>query len=373
MKKIIFFMIILTFYFVGCASYEDANLTMFTLVTIIDIDENNKPIVTMELFRSLYSQEKAGEMGARFILEGRGDTISEAISDINQKASYRVNTIHNKMLIFTDKAAKYGIDNFLGMFIRDQEFLLRPYVMIYEGDPKKLMDTKIRQEEFLGLYLEELVRNEFAISIHYPERLFEYANLRTIGAKTDILNIIKMEGEEPSEVVIYEGAVIVEDKMVDKLTKHDMRVYTLTMEEKTNGFITIPNPQMKGKYVSLTLLENKIKTEIKYDGKIENVIHFSKELSFKLSFNETQKIIDLTDQEIRKKLEAEVKKKITEESEALFQEYKNKGIDVFDVQATFMRKYPKESSKDVLGRTKIDIKVEVYIEGSPNTQNFNDN
>lgn len=370
MKNIIITLIGFTFFFVGCSSYKDANLAIFTLTTIVDIDEDNKPVVYMETFRSHYSQDNATEKGERIIFIGRGDTISEAILDLNQKASYKIITTHNKALIFTDKAAKYGLDNFLDVFIRDQEFLLRPYIMIYEGEPKKLLDTRLEQEEFVGLYLEELVKNKFVIAIKYPEKLYEYVNLRTIGSKTDVINLIKLEGEEPTEIFLKEGAVIKEDIMIDILTKREMKIYSLMMNEHSKNYITIAHPQIDDKYVSLEIIKTKVKTDVKYDGKPESIVKFNKNLSLRLSFIEAQQSINLTDKEIRQAMEEGIKKMIIQESEALFQKYKTKNIDIFEVQAAFERKYPHEDSKDIIKKTQLDMKVEVFIEGSSDTQNF---
>ncbi|PKM52390.1 MAG: hypothetical protein CVV02_01160 [Firmicutes bacterium HGW-Firmicutes-7] len=371
MNKVIIVCVGLIVCLMGCKSYQDINRTVFTVVTIVDLDEDNKPIVYMETFRSLYSQENASEKGERSILTGRGDTIAEAVLDLNQMASFKIMPSHNKALIFTEKAARYGLDNYLDIFIRDQDYLLRPFIMIYEGDPKALLELEVTQEEFMGLYIEQIVQNEFNTSITYPKRLYEYASLRTMGDKTDVMILMTVEEREYPQIFIAQGAVVKEDKMVDKLTMEEVRIFTIIMEEHTSGYITIPHPELQGKYISLLMMKNKIKTDIQYGGKQEDVIKFKKKVTLRLSFEGTQKEIDLSDEKVRKQVEEGVKKKIIKESEALYQKFRNKDIDIFGVKKNFQNKYPQEYDGSVFKNSQLELEVDVYIEGSSNTVNFN--
>lgn len=366
---ILFFMTI--FLVTGCGSYKDANRTMFPVTTIVDIDEDNKPIVYMEVFRSRYSQLDANEIGVRNILTGRGDTIADAILDLNQSASYEIVATHNKALIFTDKAAQYGIDHFLNYFTREQEYLLRPYIMIYEGDPKELLNVNTGQEAYIGLYLEELLRNEFSEAISYPERLFEYMNLSTIGDKTDVLILLSIQKNDVTKVYVRKGAVMKEDKMVEVLPEDDLKTYNIFTEQHQVGFITIPHPEIKELYISLEVLKNNVKTNVVYDKDTNNVILFKKNISLKLSIAETQGKLEITNASTRHKIEESVKKKIIKDCEALYSKYKNQDIDIFNFEKIFMNTYPHDYYNNAFQNSKLELTVEVFIEGSPNTQNYN--
>lgn len=370
MRKIIIFCIGITLFLVGCGSYQDTNKTLFAVTTVVDIDEENKPIIYMEAFRSLYSQESADEKGERIILTGSGATMADALLDLNQMASYEVIATHNKAIIFTEKAARYGLDHFLDFFIREQDYLLRPNIMIYSGDINELLDIETGQEEFLGFYLEQLVKNEFSEAITYPEKLFEYINLSTIGDKTDVLILLSIQEDERPKIYIREGAVMKENKMVEKLSKDEIKVYCIFDEQHQVGYITIPHPKVKGQHVSLEVLKNKVKTDVIYDGNKENTVKLKKDISLRMSFEETQSKLDIRDSKIRQQLEEGVKKKVIEESEALYSKFKNQGIDIFDVEKEFRDNYPHEKKNDVFKSSQLDINVKVFIEGSPNTQNY---
>lgn len=366
MKKMFLIIIIQIFFLVGCSSYRDINMTMFSVMTIVDVDENNQPVVYMELFRALYDQEIANEKGERFILFGKGETIAEAISHLNHKATYRIHGAHNKVLAFTDRASKAGIDNYLDYFIRDRKFLLRPYLLICEGEPMDLLNVQNNQTKFLGLYFEQLLKNELAIADKEPKRLYEYVNLRSIGAKTAVIDLVSVQN---NTIFKEEAAVIMDDKMVETLNEEELIAFNTMMSNTDEGYITVPHPYIKDKLVTLEIIKRRIKTNIEYKGNNE-VVKLEKKINLKLSFNETQDQIDLTETSIRQKIEEEIKKKIVEESEQLFDKYKKKHIDIFHVEEVFNRKYPKANQEEVLNITELDMKVEIIFEGSPDTQGF---
>lgn len=369
MKKILFIVTMILFFISGCSSYRDVNNVLFTVMTIVDVNESNQSVVYMELFRGLYDQEVADEKGERIILYGKGKTVVDAISHLHHKATYKVDGAHNKVLIFTERAAKVGLENYIDYFVRDQDFLLRPYLLIYKGEPMDLLNSKNDQTRYLGLFFEQLLKNEIAIADKEPKRLYEYMNLRSIGSRTVVLDLLTVKDE-----VFYkeEAVILVNDKLVETLNEDELIAYNTMMSNTDEGYISISYPLDKEKYVSLEVLKRAIATNIEYSGNEEETIHFTKNIKLKLAFNETQGEIDLTDSKIRSKIIQEVKGKITKESEELFNKYKKKNLDIFGVQEIFNRKYPKVKLKDVIENAKLKINVEVIFEGSPDTEAFND-
>lgn len=368
MKRLLLILILELLVVTGCSSYKDANLILFSVMTIVDVNEDNQPVIYMELFRALYDQEIADEKGERVILYGEGVTVAEAIDHVNHKATYRIHGAHNKTLVFTEKAAKAGLNNFLDYFLRDQEFLLRPYLLIYKGEPMDLLNAKNDQTRYLGLYFEQLLKNEVATAYKEPKRLYEYANERCIGAKTVVIDLLTIDNQK----IKKENAVILkDDQFVETLTEDELIAFNTMMSNADEGYITVSHPNEKDKLITLEVIKRRIKTNIKYNEKTEEVVQFNKNISLVISFNETQGQINLEDSQTRKKIVEAVKKKIVQESEDTFNKFKKKGIDIFGVEAAFNRKYPNGKKEDVIEITKLNMTVDVIFEGSPDTEGFN--
>ncbi len=354
----------------GCASYRDINKTAFITATIIDVDEGGKPVVYAECFISNYSQIDNTERGIKTILVGRGATITEAIQKINQTSRQPISTVYSKMLIFTKKAAEHGIGDYLDVLMRDQEFLLRPFMTIYDGEPKEILELSIVQGDYMGLYLEDLFQNDKVTNIMRPDKLFDYINRTTCRSNIAVLGIIGIKEDEADPYIgIKEAAVLKENKLVDTLSEDEFKTYCVLDGKSKQTLLTIENPEDEKSKITLTAINASSKKSIQYDGKAGNVIHYKIEVNLRLTVNETQGFLDLEDQEIRKEMEEAVKDKIKEEGAELFNMYKIRGIDLFGAEEQLYRKYPHALVADVVGSTDLEIVINAHIEGSSNTQN----
>ncbi|MBC7958884.1 MAG: Ger(x)C family spore germination protein, partial [Vallitaleaceae bacterium] len=348
------------------------NETVFTTVTVIDVNEEGKPVIYMECFLGIYSQLENTEKGRRTVIVGRGNTITEAIQRINQTASREVSVVYSKMIVFTKKASEKGVGDFLDILVRDQESLLRPYVVIFDGDPMELLNVKLAQTDYVGLYLEKQFQSNAISNMIKPYNLAEYMNLRSTKAQLAVIAIIGVDENEADPYLgIKEAAVVEDDKMIETLTEDEYKSYCLLSGFSKATLLTVDNPQDKESKITLNVLNNKTKKSIKYDGKSGNLIHYKVELNLAVSFEETQKPLALKDDSIRKKIVKEIQEKIEGEGSALFEKYKVMGIDLFDVEDELYRNYPKYQMSDVVGSTDIEIVVKVHLEGSPDTQNYN--
>ncbi len=131
------------------------------LPLIIDVDDNGNPILYAEAFKGVRGQPEG--MDERILFKGKGKTMFEAVRDMNATSSYKLNYTQNKVIIFTQKAAEFGLDNFIDFLDRDQELLIRPYIAVYTGDPEKLMKLKIIQEKYIGLLYNATYRKYWSI------------------------------------------------------------------------------------------------------------------------------------------------------------------------------------------------------------------
>lgn len=372
-KKCALFLFFISMILSGCDSYRDINLTAFTVMTVIDVDDEGKPIVYMECFSTHYSQIEAGVTGQRTVLVGRGETIAESIQKINQTSKQQLSQVYSKMVVFTKKAAEKGLEDYLDILVRDQEYLLRPYIVIYDGEPMTLLNVRPLQGDFVGLYLEDLFASDAVSNTMHPFQIFEYINLRVSNSQMAVMSILGVnENEADPYIGIKEAAVIRADKMVATLTENEYKMYCLMDGMTKATLITVPHPEDEKAKVTLNAVSRKVKKIIEYNGENGSVIHYKIEIKLSLILVETQKPLNFQDDEIRNKLEKEIQKKLKDEGEELFEQYKRKDIDLLSVEDKFVEKYPHYKIINVLGNTVFEVEVKTHLEGSPDVQNYTD-
>lgn len=354
----------------GCFNYVDINNVIFVTALIIDIDEEGKPVIYVEGFHSFRSNETNSEKGERIFYTSTGETLFDAVRELNTVASYKLNYTQNKAIIFTERIARQGIKEFIDFLHRDQELLLRSYIMVYEGmKPEDLVSLKIKENEYLGLLLYEMLENPAIGSRKVHERINKYLNNRLKGQEVDLVTKIKIDEELAEKKVKVAGAAVFkDDRMVDKIDEEKVKSYHFIMNTLKGGLIIIPHPVYEDKKVVLEILQNRVKTKSEITMEGDRII-LKKEITVRTTVGETQESLIL-DEDTLQEIIKTAENKIKADTEAFFNKYKEKGLDIFNVQDQFKIKYPKVEVENVIEATELEVKVNIYIEGSPNITSF---
>lgn len=350
----------------SCFSYRDINKVSFITGLLINVDVDGTPIIYAEAFKGVRGASPQG-MDERILFKGIGKTIFEAARNMNSSSSYKLNYTQNKVVIFTQKAAELGVDNFIDFLDRDQELLIRPYIAVYSGEPEKLMKLNIPQEKYIGLFIAQLIENIGASSRAVILSINEYLNQRKIGDKTNVVPIIsiKKDSLEP-KLEINGGAVIKDDKMVSVLSREEGQGFNFLMNSVSGGTLEITNPCDTNKFITLEILKSKTKTEISYEN---NIVYLKKKIKVKVDFGEAQKRIIFTKENINK-IQEKSEENIVKACNKIFQKYKDMGIDIFDIEEQFYRKYPKIKIEKIIDKTELKVEVEVEIMNTGDVNNF---
>ncbi len=352
----------------GCFNYKDLNRVVFSTSVVVDIDDDGNPILYIEAFKPLRGAGKGSEKGERLLFKAKGKTLLEAIRDADLSTSYKLNFTQNKALIFTQKSALYGIDNFIDIFTRSEEFLIREYVFVYFGDTEKLLKTKFKDEEYIGLYLADLIQNQGASSRTVELNLYDYNNQRLTGSRINLVTVIDMKKDQPQDKLEVNGAVVMkDDKMVSYLQKQEGQKYNFLMNNIVLGTLEPENPVDKNKYVTLEILRSRTRTSLSYKN---SKVILKKTIDIKTSLSEAQKKIRFSQDNIDK-LKANAEYNVRTFCTGLFKDYEKMGLDIFGIEEEFARKYPKEKLPDnIIMNTELQIEVNVQIEGSSVLNDF---
>ena len=350
----------------SCFSYKDINRILFVTALMIDVDEEGRPILYAEAFRGVRVAATEG-LDQRVIFKGTGKTVFEAVRDMNAVATLKLNYTQNKAIIFTERAAEFGVENFIDFLDRDQELLVRPNIVVFRGDPEKLMKLELIQEKYIGTLIRRIIENIGTSSRAVTISFNEFYNQRSRGDKTNVVTIlvIKKDSLDP-KLQVSGGAVIKDDKMVSSLAREEGQGFNFLMDNVDSGTLEITNPSDINKFITLEIKSSDTKTKVNY---YDNILHLKKIVKVKVDFGEAQKKIILTKENINK-IQEKSAENIEKACNNLFQKYKGMSLDIFDIRETFYAKYPKERVEDIINVTELEVEAEVEIMNTGDIKNF---
>ena len=176
----------------GCFNYRDINNVTFVTSMVFDLDPIGNVVIYMDCVRPYRDNNESSDNGKRILYKGTGKTVLEALRDVNMASSYKINVTQNKAFIFTEKAVKEGIDKFLDIINNDQEFLVKPYIFAYFGDVERLLKVAASDEEYMGLFINDLVKKNKANSRAIIVNINEYMTESEIGANSALIGALEL-------------------------------------------------------------------------------------------------------------------------------------------------------------------------------------
>lgn len=362
----VFLVLIYITTFTGCFNYRDIDKIIFATSIVYDVAPDSNVLVYLEAFKAQRTLSKGSEQSQRLVFRGMGKTVFEAIKDINLQSSYKINYTQIKAIIFSEKAARKGIKQFVDVMTRDPEFYLKPYMAVYLGSVEELLQGGFKEEQYVGLLISDLMRNIGTSSRAIRIRYADFLNARTKLDRASIMTAIQLgKNKYKNSVELNGGAVFVNDKMIDVIEKSETQAYNFMVDRVQSGVMEVINPNNKNKFISLEILKSKTKTDINYDN---NKIYLTKKINVDTSVSESQGQINLDEANI-KKVEINADKNLINNANKIFDKFKKKGIDIFNIQDDLENKY-KIRENGLIKKTQLTIDPKVTIEGGGKTGSF---
>ncbi|MGL4873194.1 MAG: Ger(x)C family spore germination protein [Clostridium sp.] len=344
----------------GCYNYKEINNVTFVTSVVLDMDPLGNVVIYMDCVKPYRNNNESSDNGKRIIYKGTGKTTLEAIRDVNMASSYKINFTQNRAIIFTEGAAKEGIGKFLDIINNDQEFLVRPYAFVYFGEVDKLLNLVASDEEYLGLYLTDLVQKNKANPRAIVKTINEYITESEVGSGYSLLGAIQVRKDVTDERVELSGGVIMQNNLMkERISMIDGLSYNMLTNNIRTGTLESVNPQMNAGFITLEILNNKTKTNINYDG---NRVLLTKDINIKTTLAEEQGRF-IVDKETLELIKQREEKKIKEYLNTFFDKFNKKNIDIMGVERLLEMKYPNLIKGNILSIVDIDINVKVNIEG----------
>lgn len=346
---------------VGCFNYRDINKVSFATSIIFDSDDFGRTVVYVDCVKPYRSTNESSDKGKRIIYRGMGKTTLEALRDVNLASSYELNYSQNRAYIFTERAAKEGINKYTDLINNNQEFQIKPDLFVYFGDVDDLLKITSSDEEYLGLYLEELVHRNTKNPRAMRANINDYLSNQKESNNTYVIGSVEIKEDAlDKKIEIGGGAVIKDGKLVDKIDSREAMSYNFLTNKVNKGTLEISNPQDEKGFITLEILGNNTNSSLIYDNKRIKLI---KDLKLRVSIAEIQGRA-IVDKELLDYIKASKEKEIEAYLQNSFKKYKEEEIDVFDIARLLNINYPKETIENPISITDLEVNVDLIIEGT---------
>lgn len=359
--SILLLLLLFSSLFIGCFNYREINKMTFATSIIFDTDEYDNVIIYIDCVRPYRSANDSSDKGRRVVFKGTGKTALEAIRQMDTKSSNDINFGQVRAYIFTEQASRKGVKKYIDLVNNNQEFSFKPYMFTYFGDVENLLKVATDDEEYLGLYLDQLVNKNLGNSKIVSSNVNDYIAKSLVSNNISLMTAISIGEDAVDSKIQLDGGVIMKDNhMIDKLELKDVVSFNLLYNKVKTGTFELPNPNELDKFVTLDILENNLKTSVSVEG---DKVKLNKQINLIVSIGEIQGSLTV-DGDALSALEQALEDKMQIYLNDFFNEYKNKGVDILGVRRLVEEYYPKEEVEDILGNTELTIDLFITIDGS---------
>ena len=363
--SILLSLILIPLLLTGCFDYHDINKVTFPTSVIFDVNDLGQEIVYLDCIKPYRSTNDSSDKGRRIIYKGEGKTALEALNDVNRASSFKLDYSQIRAYIFTEKASRKGIKKFLDLINNNSEFSMKPSAFVYYGDVDELVKTVSTDEEYLGLFLNDLVGKAKYNPRAVRSNINYYLSNILMGSNTALLTSIDLKEDALDKKVEISGASIFKDnKLVEQIDNKDSLMYNLLMGTTKAGTLDIANPQSKENFVTLEILDGGISDVLKYDNKKFKLI---KNINLEVSISEIQGKLTV-DSSALDYIKVNEEAYINGYTQYIFEKYKKKDLDIFDIKRMVEMYYPDLDEDDPLANTDIEVHTNIIIKGTGTTK-----
>ncbi|AIQ14529.1 hypothetical protein PDUR_23525 [Paenibacillus durus] len=348
----------------SCLGYRDLDHIVFVTSILLDRDEENNIVFYFETLNSIRSSSMESNQERRIVYKIGIQNPGDALNELESHTSAPVTLAHNKVLMFTERFARGGLDQAFELFERWQDSSARTLLGIFAGATDFYVKPNHQDETITGLYLYDMLGDMQSVTSNGVKiNIKEFMSQKYIGSRINSVPIINVSKDEVTEGQYYlDGlGLIKEYKLVGKLNSEETGYYNFLVGKEVSGNINTKNPEDETKTVSMMLQNNKrYKSEVKLEN---DVLKLKVKLKLSTDISAVQGKLELTDDTIAK-MEETMEEKLERNCQKMFREWKDKKIDIFGVQEKFERKYPSDNRKNIIENTELEVDFKVNITGT---------
>jgi len=228
------------------------------------------------------------------------------------------------------------------------------------------LSTVSADEEYLGLFLNDLVGKEKYNSKAVKSNINYYLSNVLMGGNTALLTSIELKENALDKKIEIDGASIFKDNiLIEKINIENSLMYNILMGTAKTGILEATNPNSKSDFISLEIIDSNVKDNLSYEN---GAIKLIKDIEVDVSVSEIQGSL-IVDSSALDYIRYNEEEYINGYVKYIFNKYKEKKLDIFDVERLAEMYFSKEDIKDPLSITELEVRTKLNIKGTGITRN----
>lgn len=322
----------------------------------IEKSDNGKTIYSFPV--SVYDFESE-DKPISFLRIGKGATIGETREDRQLKSNKDFILGLEKIVIFSEDAASYGIKAILNVLLVNPTISDTGIAMVCKGRAEDLMKLNIKNYPSSADYIEGLIKNSKNFNF-----ISENYTIMDLYVRVDAegrslaLPYIVIENDLPK---LTGFALFQKDKMKLYLPVKEAKIMNLLKEDDVKGVLTIEKDFEK--YIDVRA-KSKRKVRCYVNGNNYKFV-ISLNIMADLIINELYKGLDSQPEKIaafEKDMEREVKTQCQTFIKKMQQEYKTDYLDLGRVAAAKFGRYPDIDWNKIVSSSEIEVNVNITLD-----------
>jgi len=303
----------------GCMHVKQLNRISF--VTAIGIDKGASGVKVHALIAvpgKFAALSPGGEGGAEeknpnYILSEEGADITEALFKMKRASARDMGFGHVRLILFSDELAREGVEPYLDIFMRREEFQLISWIAIAKGSTKDILLAKPQVPQSVTDYLTDVLSQSGSDSMEIlPIYLYQFYSYSHEPGKTPYAMEIELN-KGGNQLRLTKLGLFRYGKLVGELTPKETKYLQLISGQRLkSASITTMNK-------SYTILRHRVKSRVSKDG-----IHSTMNLTLELDNNPAGNPMPV--QELRK-LQSEIAETVQEDIKALIRKLQSLKTD----------------------------------------------
>ncbi len=359
-RKILIFLLLFTIPLLnGCYGITELNDRVIVSLVGLDLLENGKVEVTMGLIDTRLIEIQ--EARSLHVYSFQGETIFDAIRIAIMEIGKQPMWPYIKAVIFGPSFQENDIEPLLDFFNRNNEIQPNPYILFSPEPARDIVNMQVDLANIPAVIVEQQIEHQLLVSYTPEVTLYQISEMMYSLDEVGYASIIKRE--KPQNVHKVEGTAVIKDgKWIGSLNRMETRGSLWVQGAVKSGITVVPYEQGK---IALEIVE-KTKAGITPILK-DNQLSIRIDIAAKASLGELMTVVELDNEEMIEKINKLAEKEITKEIEASFARTKKWKTDIYGIDRSVHKKYPKywrsnrENWQDIFSNLPIEINVDVNV------------
>ncbi len=261
MKWKILILILGIFFLGGCFDYQELNDRAIIVGLAIDY-ENEEYVVNFEVLNSKKSSSEQNSSNKSYLVEGKGETFSEAYQDALFSIHKDAYLAHLKAVVFCEEIAKDHLDSVVDYLIRDPSTRNVFYpVIASDVSAKTILSSNSEQTPVVAEAIEGLIDyNNYKETVTTTMNFERFLELLFNNHQDTYANVITLKDDKTLSVNGL--GIFHEYKLVGLLDLEEASTSLLLNNKNKNFYVKAPCQGKTDKYLTINLYDSKTSYEV---------------------------------------------------------------------------------------------------------------